>query len=82
MDLKCPNLCGIVVQIDKKGNIKVRIVFLCHSIRFDFEFDFEFDSISGRGATTQRITAVTRIFTGSVDGILSNSAHLIGTHGK
>ena len=46
------------------------------------EFDFEFDSISGRGATTQRITAVTRIFTGSVDGILSNSAHLIGTHGK
>lgn len=58
---------------------------------FDKEFDGfiefdrtaeEFDSISGRGATTQRITAVTRIFTGSVDGILSNSAHLIGTHGK
>ena len=46
------------------------------------EFDFEFDSISGRGATTKRITAATRMFAGSMDGVLSNSTHLLGAHGK
>lgn len=46
------------------------------------EFDFEFDSISGRGATTKRITAATRMLAGSMDGVLSNSTHLLGAHGK
>ena len=49
------------------------------------EFDSmmeEFDSISGCGATTKRITAVTRMFAGSMDGVLSNSTHLLGAHGK
>lgn len=52
---------------------------------FTEEFDSmieEFDSLSGRGATTKRITAATRMFAGSMDGVLSNSTHLLGAHGK
>ena len=52
---------------------------------FTEEFDSmieEFDSISGRGATTKRITAATRMLAGSMDGVLSNSTHLLGAHGK
>ena len=50
--------------------------------RIDEEFMEEFDSISGRGATTKRITAATRMLAGSMDGVLSNSTHLLGAHGK
>ena len=49
------------------------------------EFDSmieEFDSISACGATTKRITAATRMLAGSMDGVLSNSTHLLGAHGK
>ena len=49
------------------------------------EFDSmieEFDSLSACGATTKRITAATRMLAGSMDGVLSNSTHLLGAHGK
>ena len=50
--------------------------------RIDEEFMEEFDSISACGATTKRITAATRMLAGSMDGVLSNSTHLLGAHGK
>ena len=74
---------GMVEEVDGTFDVFIEFERIDEEFeRIDEEFMEEFDSLSACGATTKRITAATRMLAGSMDGVLSNSTHLLGAHGK